>query len=46
MMNNTLEEKKETPLDEIMAKEEWMDKPQEEMTEEERVKLKEYETKK
>lgn len=27
MMNNTLEEKKETPLDEIMAKEEWMDKP-------------------
>jgi hypothetical protein len=46
MMGGTLEEKKETPLDEKLDLEEWMSKPPEEMTEEERFKLKEFEVKK
>jgi hypothetical protein len=46
MMGGTLEEKKETPLDEKLDLEEWMSKAPEEMTEEERFKLKEFEVKK
>jgi len=46
MMGGTLEEKKENPLDDEITKEEWMDKPSEEITEEERKKIKEYEKKK
>lgn len=46
MMGGTLEEKKETPLDEKLEEEEWMKKPFEEMNEEERMKIKEYEVKK
>ena len=45
MMNGTLEEKKETPLDEKLEIEEWMTKPLDEMTEEERSRLKEFEVK-
>lgn len=45
MMNGTLEEKKETPLDEKLELEEWMTKPLDEMTEEERSRLKEFEVK-
>lgn len=44
-MNGTLEEKKENPLDEGLEMEEWMNKPPEEMNEEERVRFKEYEVK-
>lgn len=46
MMGGTLEEKKETPLDEKLEVEEWMSKPVDDMNEEERVKFKEYEVKK
>ncbi|EAR97028.3 hypothetical protein TTHERM_00196190 (macronuclear) [Tetrahymena thermophila SB210] len=46
MMGGTLEEKKENPLDEGLEMEEWMNKPLEEMNEEERVRFKEYEVKK
>lgn len=46
MMGGTLEEKKENLLDEGLEKEEWMDKTLEDMTEDERVKFKEYEVKK
>ena len=46
MMGGTLEEKKETPLDEKLEEEEWMKKPFEDMNEEERIKLKEFEVKK
>lgn len=46
MMGGTLEEKKETPLDEKLEVEEWMSKPFDEMTEDERIKLKEFEVKK
>ena len=46
MMNGTLEEKKESALDVIVEREKWMDKPLEEMNEDERMKLKEYEVKK
>ncbi len=46
MMGGTLEEKKENILDEGLDQEEWMKKPVEEMTEEERVRLKEFEVKK
>ena len=45
MMNGTLEEKKETPLDEKLEIEEWMTKPLDEMSEEERSRLKEFEVK-
>ena len=45
MMGGTLEEKKENPLDEGLEREEWMTKPSDEMTEEERLKLKEFEVK-
>jgi hypothetical protein len=46
MMGGTLEEKKETPLDEKLEVEDWMNKPVDEMTEEERSRLKEFEVKK
>ena len=46
MMNGTIEEKKENPLEQGLEVEEWMSKPPEEMNEEERVRLKEYEVKK
>lgn len=39
MMNNTLEEKKENALQKEAEKEDWMDKPKEEMNDEERAKL-------
>ncbi len=42
MMNNTLEEKKENILKKEIEKEEWMNKPKEEMTEDERIKYSEY----
>ena len=42
MMNNTLEVKKENILQKEIEKEEWMDKPKEEMTEEEKIKYNEY----
>ena len=42
MMNNTLEEKKENPLTETQVREEWMDKPREQMNEEERAKYDEF----
>lgn len=45
-MGGTLEEKKETPLDEKLEVEEWMSKPMDDMNEEERVKFKEFEVKK
>ncbi len=54
MMNGTLEEKKENLLEEILEKEEWMNKPvniillifkTEDLTDEEKNKLKEYELK-
>ncbi|CAD8159373.1 unnamed protein product [Paramecium pentaurelia] len=46
MMGGTLEEKKETPLDEKLEVEEWMKKSPDDMTEEERMKLKEFEVRK
>jgi hypothetical protein len=46
MMNGTLEEKKENALEEELVKEEWMDKDQSDMNEEERMKFKDYEVKK
>jgi len=46
MMGGTLEEKKGNPLDEGLAVEEWMKKAPEEMSEEERLKFKEFEVKK
>mmetsp|Transcript_8770 Transcript_8770/g.7740 ORF Transcript_8770/g.7740 Transcript_8770/m.7740 type:complete len:328 (-) Transcript_8770:444-1427(-) len=45
MMNGTLEEKKDTPLDEVLEREEWMNKDLDDMTEEERMKLREFEQK-
>lgn len=45
MMGGTLEEKKETALTETLQKEEWMSKPVDEMSEEEKLKLREYEVK-
>lgn len=45
MMGGTLEEKKETALTETLQKEDWMNKPAEDMTEEEKLKLREYEVK-
>lgn len=44
-MNGTIEEKKENPLDEQLEKEEWMDLPQDEMTDEQKIRFKEYEVK-
>mgnify|MGYP001807836349 CR=1 FL=1 len=46
MMGGTLEEKKETPLDEKLEVEEWMKKSPDDMTEEERMTLKEFEVRK
>ncbi|EGR30550.1 hypothetical protein IMG5_129360, partial [Ichthyophthirius multifiliis] len=43
MMAGTLEEKKENLLDEGLDQEDWMKKPVDEMNEEERVRLKEFE---
>jgi hypothetical protein len=45
MMNGTLEVKKENILNEVIQKEEWMSKPQEEMTDDEKIRLREYEIK-
>jgi len=45
MMGGTLEEKKETPLTEELVREEWMNKPLEEMEDEERIKFSEFEAK-
>ena len=45
MMGGTLEEKKTSVLEVTVEREKWMDKPAEEMSEEEKVKLKEYEQK-
>lgn len=45
-MAGTLEEKKENLLDEGLDQEDWMKKPVDEMNEEERVRLKEFEVKK
>ncbi len=44
-MNGTLEVKKENILNEVIQKEEWMSKPQEEMTDDEKIRLREYEIK-
>lgn len=46
MMAGTLEEKKETPLDEKLEVEDWMKKSPDDMTEEERMKMKEFEVRK
>lgn len=43
MMGGTLEEKKENLLGEELQKEEWMNKPVDDMTDEEKTKLREYE---
>lgn len=45
MMGGTLEEKKETALTETLQREEWMSKPSDEMSEEEKLKMREYEVK-
>ena len=45
MMGGTLEEKKETPLTEELVREEWMNKPPEDMDDDERVKFAEFEAK-
>ena len=43
MMNNTLESKKDKGIfDQTLEREEWMDKPIEEMSEEEKLKLKHF----
>lgn len=44
-MNGTLEVKKENILAESLTKEEWMNKPVEEMTDDEKIRLREYEIK-
>ena len=46
MMGGTLEEKKTSVLEMTVEREKWMDKPLDEMSEEEKSKLKEYEQKK
>ena len=46
MMGGTLEEKNDTPLDEKLEMEEWMKKNPDDMTEDEKMKLKEFEVKK
>ena len=45
MMNGTLEVKKENVLVETFIREEWMNKSHEEMTDDEKLRLREYETK-
>lgn len=45
MMDGTIEEKKENPLDEMLEKEDWMDLPQDEMSDEQKIRFKEYEVK-
>jgi hypothetical protein len=45
MMNGTLEVKKENILAETLVREEWTNKSQEEMTDDEKLRLREYETK-
>lgn len=45
MMNNTLEEKKEALLSETLDKEDWMTKAVDDMTDDERMRLKEYQIK-
>jgi hypothetical protein len=45
MMGGTLAEKKETPLSENLVREEWMDKPVEELDDDQRAKLREFELK-
>ncbi len=42
MMGGTLQEKKETPLTETLEREDWMDKPVEEMDDDQRAKLREF----
>ena len=44
-MNGTLEVKKENILAETLVREDWMNKNQEEMTDDEKIKLREYEIK-
>ena len=45
MMNGTLEVKKENILNETLQKEDWMSKPVDEMNDDEKIKLREYENK-
>jgi hypothetical protein len=45
MMNGTLEVKKENILAETLVREDWMSKPAEEMNDDEKIKLREYEIK-
>lgn len=45
MMNGTLEVKKENILAETLEREDWMNKNPEEMTDEEKIRLREYEAK-
>lgn len=44
-MNGTLEVKKENILAESLTREDWMNKPLEEMTDDEKIRLREYEIK-
>ena len=44
-MAGTTEEKKTSVLEVMVEREKWMDKPEEEMSDEEKMKLKEYEVK-
>lgn len=46
MMSGTLEEKKESVLEVVIEREKWMDKPVDDMSEDEKMKLKEYEVRK
>lgn len=46
MMNNTLEEKKESVLSDELVEEEWMKKPLDQMTDEEKGKLEDFRVKK
>lgn len=45
MMNGTLEIKKENFLNETLEKEDWMNKPADELNDDEKIKLREYEIK-
>jgi hypothetical protein len=45
MMGGTLEVAKENLLNEVLEREEWMSKPADEMTDDEKIKLKEFELK-
>lgn len=45
MMNGTLEVKKENLLAETLEKEDWMNKPVEEMNDDEKIRFREYELK-